>query len=251
MFVINAGSKETMLCVLSYNSRGFGALKQDFCNHLSSRAIVGNKIPVLCNQEHFVLRGNSYKLRQALPNSHLIINPAEKASHQKGRAKGGMFIAVPDTFKNNIQDVSPSFWRLQAALIKTQGSIILLINSYFPVDTRAANSKLSSVKSSNTSETSFKLISSLLYVSVETSTVTFLEKLVMSMQYKAFSMTMLCSKLGMILLLTLLIVKKSRVSTTHQLLIISFGIWSLLNKLWILESFIQLTTVLIIVQFIV
>ena len=139
MFVINAGSMETMLCVLSYNSRGFGALKQDFCNHISSRAIVGNKIPVLCNQEHFVLRANSYQLNQALPNSHLIINPAEKASHQKGRAKGGMFIAVPDTFKNNIQDVSPGFWRLQAALIKTRGSIILLINSYFPVDTRAAN----------------------------------------------------------------------------------------------------------------
>ena len=47
-----------------------------------------------------------------------------------------MFIAVPDYFKNNIQDVSPGHWRLQAILVKTEGSIILLINSYFPVDPR-------------------------------------------------------------------------------------------------------------------
>ena len=125
MFIINEGSKDTELCVFSYNSRGFGALKQDFCNHLSSRSVVGNKIPILCNQEHFILRANSYKLNQALPNSHIVINPAEKASHCKGRARGGMFIAVPDYFKNNIQDVSPGHWRLQAVLVKTEGSIIV------------------------------------------------------------------------------------------------------------------------------
>ena len=136
MFIINEGSKETDLCVFSYNSRGFGALKQGFCNHLSSRSVVGNKIPILCNQENFILRSNSYKLNQALPNFHLVINPAEKGSHCKGRPRGGMFIAVPDYFKNNIQDVSPGHWRLQAILVKTEGSIILLINSYFPVDPR-------------------------------------------------------------------------------------------------------------------
>ena len=43
---------------------------------------------------------------------------------------------MPDYFKNNIQDVSPTYWRLQAALIKTEGSSILIINSYFPVDPR-------------------------------------------------------------------------------------------------------------------
>ena len=49
-----------------------------------------------------------------------------------------MFIAVPDYFKNNIQDVSPSHWRLQAALVKVKGATILLINAYFPVDSHAA-----------------------------------------------------------------------------------------------------------------
>ena len=133
---INEGSTE--LCILSYNSRGFGAVKQTFCNLLSSSSVVGNKIPILCNQENFILRANSYKINQALPNSCLIIKPAEKSSHCKGRPRGGMFIAVPNYFKNNIQDVSPSHWRLQAALVKVKGATILLINAYFPVDSHAA-----------------------------------------------------------------------------------------------------------------
>ena len=114
-YIIN--EKSTELCVLSYNSRGFGALKQTFCNFLSSSSVVGNKIPILCNQENFILRANSYKINQALPSSSLIIKPADKSSHCTGRPRGGMFIAVPDFFKNNIQDVSPAHWRLQAALI--------------------------------------------------------------------------------------------------------------------------------------
>ena len=57
---------------MSYNSRGFGVLKQNFCRYLSSRQVVGNKIPILCNQEHFILRGNSYKLKQALSREALL-----------------------------------------------------------------------------------------------------------------------------------------------------------------------------------
>ena len=139
LIVINAGSRESELCVISYNSRGFGSLKQEYCRHLSSSAVVGNKIPIICNQEHFILRGNSYKINQALPTSHIIVNPAVKETHTKGRAKGGLFISVPSYFRNNIQDISPGYWRLQAVLVKTQGSIILLINSYFPVDPRTVN----------------------------------------------------------------------------------------------------------------
>ena len=139
MYLINAGDKETELCFISYNSRGFGALKQNYCRQLSSSVVVGNKIPILCNQENFILRGNSYKISQALPSSYLVVKPAIKETHTKGRGKGGLFIAVPDYFKNCIQNVSPSHWRLQAVLIKTKGSIVLLINSYFPVDHRTVN----------------------------------------------------------------------------------------------------------------
>ena len=47
-----------------------------------------------------------------------------------------MFIAVPDAFKNNVDDVSPDYWRLQAVILKCGNSKIILINSYFPVDPR-------------------------------------------------------------------------------------------------------------------
>ena len=139
IYLINAGNKDTELCFISYNSRGFGALKQDYCRRLSSSEVVGNRIPILCNQENFILQGNAYKISQALSSSYILVKPAIKETHTKGRGKGGLFIAVPDYFKNSIQDVSPSHWRLQAALVKTQGSILLLINSYFPVDSRAIN----------------------------------------------------------------------------------------------------------------
>ena len=85
-----------------------------------------------------MLRNNSYKINQALPNFQIFIKPGVKESHSSGRPKGGLFVAVPDYFRNNVQDVSPSFWRVQAVLIRTQGSTILLINSYFPIDTRGA-----------------------------------------------------------------------------------------------------------------
>ena len=135
--ITNEGSGKLQLCFMSYNSRGLGVLKQNYCKYLSSRAVVGNKIPILCNQEHFISRGNSYKIKQALPDSYILINPAEKSTHCKGRARGGLFISVPEHFKNNIQDISPGYWRLQAALIEAGDSTILLINSYFPVNTKA------------------------------------------------------------------------------------------------------------------
>ena len=109
-------------------------LKQEYFRQLYSSSVVGNNIPIICNQEHFLLHGNSYKIRQTLHSSHTNIKPAVK-----GRPKGGLFVSVPEYFKNNIQDVSPNVWRLQALLIKTVGSTILLINSYFPVDSRSVN----------------------------------------------------------------------------------------------------------------
>ena len=42
-----------------------------------------------------------------------------------------MFIAFPDAIKNQVTDVSPEFWRLQAVKIKFMSSNLLLINSYF------------------------------------------------------------------------------------------------------------------------
>ena len=124
------------LCIISYNSRGFCKEKQRFCRLLTSGSIVGNKIPIFCNQENFILRGNSYKINQALPGFYPIIKPAVKNVLDKGRPRNGMFVAVPDKFKNVVNDVSPDFWRLQAVKVQCGSTNFLLINSYFPVDPR-------------------------------------------------------------------------------------------------------------------
>ena len=84
------------VCVISYNSRGFNQMHQDFIRTLSSDQVVGNRIPIICNQENFILRGNYYKILQAMPGFHIIINPAVKNNLDQGRPKGGMCIAVPD-----------------------------------------------------------------------------------------------------------------------------------------------------------
>ena len=128
----------TNVCCVSYNSRGFSSIKTNFIKYLVSREVVGDKLPILCNQENFILRDNSYKLTNALPGFQLLINPAVKYSQDKGRPKNGMFIAFPDKIKNDVKDVSPGFWRIQAALIKFGNSTTLLINSYFPTDPQRA-----------------------------------------------------------------------------------------------------------------
>ena len=45
-----------------------------------------------------------------------------------------MFVAIPGEIKDCVEDVSPNHWRIQAVIIKTSNSKILLINSYFPTD---------------------------------------------------------------------------------------------------------------------
>ena len=87
----------------------------NFIRHLISFEVVGDKIPIVCNQENFILRDNSYKITNALHDYQILINPAIKNTHDRGRPKNGMFIAFPDKIKHNVTDVSPGFWRIQAA----------------------------------------------------------------------------------------------------------------------------------------
>ena len=114
-------------------------MKKTFVNYLSSREVIGSKIPIVCSQETFILRENSYKLTQALPDFQFIINPAVKNSHDKGRPKNGMYIAFPRNIKSSFTDVSPGHWRIQAVIMKTGPLSTLLLNTYFPTDPRAQN----------------------------------------------------------------------------------------------------------------
>ena len=119
------------LCLFSYNSRGFATDKQNFCKYLTT--ISGDKIPIVLNQENFLLRANRYKIQQCLPNSHIIFKPSVKEG-QHGRPKGGLFISVPDYFKECVKDVSPPHWRVQAILVTLENSVKLIFNLYFPTD---------------------------------------------------------------------------------------------------------------------
>ena len=107
-----------------------------FFKYLVSPQCVGNKIPILCNQENFILKANSYRLFQACPDFQFFINPAVKIVNDPGRPMNGMFICIPNTIKNNVIDVSPGHWRVQAIVIKSEQAKTLLINSYFPWDQR-------------------------------------------------------------------------------------------------------------------
>ena len=120
----------TQVCVLSYNSRGFIQSKQQFCDTLSTN-ICGDKIPILCVQEHFILRGNSYTVQKALPNSHIFFNSAIKEDLNHGRPKNGMLIAVPNKLKERFSDVSPSHWRVQA--VRFDSSLIVNKSKCFSV----------------------------------------------------------------------------------------------------------------------
>ena len=142
----NQENKENIVCCISYNSRGFSAIKTNFIKYLISKEVVGDKLPILCNQENFILRDNSYKITNTLPGYQVLINPAVKNSHDKGRPKNGMFIAFPEEIKNNVEDVSPGNWRLQAVLVKFGNVTTLIINSYFPTDQQKPNSDLTELQ---------------------------------------------------------------------------------------------------------
>ena len=70
---LNASPIDKM-CLISYNSRGFSQHKEDICRFLVSPFVNGNKLSILCNQENFVLKANSYKIRKALPGYYAIIS---------------------------------------------------------------------------------------------------------------------------------------------------------------------------------
>ena len=125
------------ICIYSYNTRGFAQEKQDLCKILMSST--GCTYPILCNQENFVLRGNGYKIKKCLPGAHIIIKEAIKCTHDNGRPKNGMFIAIPAEIKEFVTDISPNHWRVQAVIVHTESNKVMIINSYFPTDSRVSD----------------------------------------------------------------------------------------------------------------
>ena len=97
----------------------------------------GDSLPVICNQENFLLKANEYVIKQTLSNYHIFFNPATKESLD-GRPKNGMFVAVPTDVKELVKDVSPPSKRLQSLMFNFKTCKILLLNMYFPTDPRTS-----------------------------------------------------------------------------------------------------------------
>ena len=137
---------DSSVCLMSYNSRGSSEQKMQFIKYLVSSQCVGNKIPILFNQENFLLKSNSYKLFQVCPEFQFFINPAIKDVQDTGRPSNGMFICVPNRIKGSVIYVSPGHWRVQAVKIESETSQTLLINSYFPFDRRGVEGSIDGVE---------------------------------------------------------------------------------------------------------
>ena len=90
------------LCIYSYNSRGFDSTKQDILKLIS---ISDDSLPVICNQENFLLKANGFIIEKCLPDHHIFFKPATK-NDLNGRPKNGMFVGVPICLKGSVQDVS-------------------------------------------------------------------------------------------------------------------------------------------------
>ena len=128
--------QEEQLCKISWNSRGSSELKLEYLKKIVSYETVGRKIPILCNQENLILKVNSYRLSQAVPGFHFIINLAIKETQDHERPKNCMFIGIPDVYRSCVEDISPGHWRVQAVILSDNSFRTLLINSYFPFDKR-------------------------------------------------------------------------------------------------------------------
>ena len=98
----------------------------------------GNKLPIFCIQEHFLLRSNLRRLTNHFKNYAVLAKPATKDFNiqNKGRPKGGLVIIVPKLLRKSIKLVNSNSWRLQAIVVELNAKRLLIINCYFPTDKR-------------------------------------------------------------------------------------------------------------------
>ena len=119
--------------MFSYNSRGFSDDKVNY-----SIDLLGDKAnSILFIQEHFIMKKSLYKITNAFRNFSVFSIPAIKDPYSNiaGRAKGGLSMIFPKSWRKNINVVNANNWRIQAVTLKTHKNIIhLLVNVYFPCD---------------------------------------------------------------------------------------------------------------------
>ena len=134
------------MCIYSHNTRGSSESKLKLIKDIIE--IPQRNIPVFCIQEHFLLRNNIYKLSNAFKNFSVLAKPAYKNFdiQDKGRLMGGLATIIPKGWRKHTTILNSQSWRIQPLLIKFKRKSCLIINSYFPTDTRTVNGEINELE---------------------------------------------------------------------------------------------------------
>ena len=103
--------------------------------------ICESQILIFCIQEHFTMINNLYKLSKAFPNFSVLSVPAIKDCNvqDRGRPKGGLSIILPKVLRKSIKLIKSDYWRIQPILLTIGKMKYLIINTYFPTDSKKPN----------------------------------------------------------------------------------------------------------------
>ena len=131
----NGVSQTNHFKFLSYNTTGWSDFKSDFINTI----LITHTIFICAIQEHFLLKNNLYRLRNAFSNYNVFSVPAVKNDNiiHSGRPSGGLAFICHRNLSKYIECIScPNSHRTQGLKLKIGNVSHLFINSYFPVDKR-------------------------------------------------------------------------------------------------------------------
>ena len=136
---MDSEQSDSQLCVISYNSTGFG---QDKIDYIKTLLLFSD---IFCLQEHFLLsssdrkHSNTSKIRRAFGDNYdMFLVPAVKNNENitRGRGKGGLCTMWKKGLTKYVSKVVSNNFRLQATKFQFPSSNILIINSYFMCDPR-------------------------------------------------------------------------------------------------------------------
>ena len=124
--------------LISYNSTGWNMFKAQFFSTLA----ITHSIGVGAIQEHFLLKGNLYKLSKEFPGYGVFSIPAVKSNSavSRGRPSCGLSIIYKKELMKYTSHIQvPDSHRVQAIKVKLPTETFIFINAYFPTDPKVNN----------------------------------------------------------------------------------------------------------------
>ena len=122
-----------LFLITSYNSSGFPVQEQSYIKKLQLFS------DVICGQEHFQLKNCKFRISYSFNNNYdFYFKPAVKSNNSlgQGRPKGGLYIAWKNVQVKKATRISSDNFRIQAVILEYENCKLLLINTYFPCDSR-------------------------------------------------------------------------------------------------------------------